>query len=105
MILEKLITRLHRWQIKTFGPGKQVIRYTDHILDELIEVLEDPNSLEEWMDIVILALGGAARQGYTPCEIAEELDAKVTIIMARKYPDWRTVPHGEVINHIKEKKK
>ncbi|MEE9528975.1 MAG: dATP/dGTP pyrophosphohydrolase domain-containing protein [Dehalococcoidia bacterium] len=102
MILEKLIAKIHTWQIKTFGPGEQVKRYTDHIKSEVEEVLEDPKALDEWMDIVILALGGAARQGYNPWEIAHGLEEKLNVAMSREWPDWRDFHPDKTIHHIKE---
>ena len=99
-----LITHLYRqrdFSLKTFGPGKRSAGIIDHIQKELVEVAAKPNDLEEWIDIVILALDGAWREGYTPKEIINMLRYKQTKNESRKWPDWRTAVPGKAIQHIK----
>lgn len=93
---------------KTFGPGARHEGIIDHIKKELKEVAEDPSDLEEWIDLVMLALDGAWRSRPD-----DELpSAKVAAIQrmlyykqmkneARDWPDWRTVPPGKAVEHIR----
>lgn len=97
-----LIQHLHRqrgWSEKTFGPGRRNNGVVDHIRKELVEIEADPTDLEEWVDVVILALDGAWRAGHTPEEIATAIVRKQTKNEGRKWPDWRTVPEGKAIEH------
>jgi hypothetical protein len=52
----------------------------NHIEKEIKEIVENPHDLEEWIDIIILALDGAWRCGrqrdYTPEDIMDMLDFK-----------------------------
>jgi len=51
---------------------------------------------------VILAFDGAWRQGYSSEDIARALFRKQYKNELRKWPDWRTVPEGQAIEHIKD---
>jgi len=53
------------------------------------------------MDIVILALDGAWRQGASPDDIINALVAKQTKNENRVWPDWRTQPLDKAIEHVK----
>lgn len=70
-----------------------------HIKKELTEIEQDPRDLIEWIDVVILALDGAWRAGYTPDQIVEALVFKQNKNESRKWPDWRTTPAEEPIEH------
>ena len=96
------LTRQHTWSEKTFGPGARVQGVLDHIRKELGEIEENPGDLYEWIDIVILALDGAWRAGYSPDEIALALAMKQEANEARKWPDWRTADPDKAIEHHKE---
>jgi hypothetical protein len=88
---------------QAFGPGSsRVDGVIDHIRKELIEIEEAPEDLEEWIDVIILALDGAWRVGYTPEEIARVLEYKLAKNKSRKWPDWRTAPAGKAIEHLRE---
>lgn len=74
-----LVTHLYRQQAffeHTFGPGPRTHGVLDHIAKELREIAVQPDDLEEWIDVIPLALGGAWRAGYTPEAIAAALAAK-----------------------------
>jgi hypothetical protein len=97
-----LVKHLYRqtgWSRQVFGPGPRTEGLVNHIRKECDEILEDPKDIEEWIDVVILALDGAWREGYTPEEIAAALLAKQEKNERRKWPDWRTVPAGAPIEH------
>ena len=70
----------------TFGEGQRTVGITKHIRKELDEILENPTDLMEWIDVIILALDGAWRAGYTPRQIVEALDQKQQINFAREWP-------------------
>ena len=86
----------------TFGPGHRTAGVIDHIRKELIEIEDNPNDLEEWIDVIILGIDGAWRAGYTPKEIAAALAAKQVRNEARNWPDWHTVSTEEAIEHIRD---
>lgn len=95
------LERQRRWSEQTFGPGSRTEGVVDHIREELDEVLAAPKDVSEWVDIMILAMDGALREGFSPCEIAEALHAKQTKNEGRKWPDWRTQEPGKKIKAIK----
>lgn len=101
-----LTSHIHRqriWSINTFGPGNRTQGIIDHIHKELLEVEEaGQNSLEEWIDVVILAIDGAWRSGYSPEGIVAALLAKQQENEKRKWPDWTTRPHDKAIEHIRK---
>ncbi len=82
---------------QTFGPGTRSAGVLDHIRKELIEIEESPGDLTGWIDVVMLALDGAWRAGYTPEQIAARLVEKQRINEARDWPDWRTAEPGKAI--------
>lgn len=99
-----LIGHLYRqreFSLRTFGPGPRTEGVCDHIRKELKEIEAKPDDLSEWADVVLLALDGAWRAGYSPEEIANAIQAKQAKNEARKWPDWRTAEPGKAIEHIK----
>lgn len=99
-----LIKHLHRqmaFSLKNFGPGNRTQGVIDHIRKELIEIEAEPHDLEEWVDVVLLALDGAWRSGHTPEQIAAGIEAKLTKNEGRTYPDWRTADPNKAIEHIR----
>lgn len=100
-----LVDHLHRqreWSFNNFGPGDNVAGLLEHIRKELKEIEACPLDLEEWIDVVILAFDGAYRAGFSPEDVARALFAKQLKNELRKWPDWRTVPAGQAIEHIRE---
>lgn len=96
------ISHLHRqrtWSHHTFGPGDRTEGVIDHIRKELTEIEDDPTDVSEWIDVVILALDGAWRAGYTPEQIVAALVSKQEKNERRKWPDWRTATPGKAIEH------
>ena len=100
-----LIKHLHRqraWSEKTFGPGPRVQGVLDHIRKELVEIQKNPGDIYEWIDVVLLALDGAWRAGYSPDEIAFALAMKQEINEAREWPDWKTTDPNRAIEHQRD---
>lgn len=91
------------WSKDAFGPGQKTEGLIKHIRKELDEVTAKPNDVEEWVDIMILAIDGAWRAGHSPKAICEALATKqYKNVFSRKWPDWRTAKPGEPIEHIRE---
>lgn len=91
------------WSEKTFGPGPRHQGVVDHIRKELKEIEAAPGDLEEWIDVVILALDGAWRTGASPDRIISMMKYKQAKNELRDWPDWRTAPPDKAIEHSKEK--
>jgi Protein of unknown function (DUF550) len=97
--LETHLDRQFDFSQQTFGPGFIVTGIMDHIRKELTEIEKDPFDLSEWIDVIILALDGAMRAGYTSREVINALVAKQTKNENRKWPDWRTADRSKAIEH------
>lgn len=99
-----LVKHLHRQRAfseRTFGPGTRAQGVIDHIRLDLAEFEADPGDLEEWVDVILLALDGAWRAGHTPEEIAAALNLKQHKNERRAWPDWRTADPGKAIEHVR----
>lgn len=101
MNLIKHLEYQKQWSENTFGPGPRTQGVCDHIRKELKEIEAKPTDLFEWIDVVILALDGAWRAGYSSEQIVAALEEKQNINEARNWPDWRTAEPGKAIEHIK----
>jgi hypothetical protein len=93
------LARQRAFSEKTFGPGVRTKGVVDHIRKELAEIEADPFDISEWIDVVILALDGAWRAGYSPTQIIEAIVAKQAKNEGRIWPDWRTMPGDQAIEH------
>ena len=118
-----------------FGPNERTLGVIDHIKKELKEIQADDTPegrFEEWIDVVLLALDGAARAKREELRIrgqvwvdrwqrvrrhpkdatADEIALEVVDGIKRKqqeknelrdWPDWRTVPKDKAIEHKRGK--
>lgn len=98
MKLAPFISAQRAFSRKTFGPHYDPQRITAHIRKELAEI-EECGELEEWVDVVLLALDGAWRTGATPMQICLAMQAKLAVNKKREWPDWKKHPAGEPIEH------
>lgn len=98
---EAYLYRQREWSLKTFGPGPRTFGIIDHIRKELKEIEAEPSDLEEWVDVVILALDGAWRTGHSVEEIISLLHMKQEKNRNRVWPDWRTAPEDKAIEHVR----
>lgn len=96
------LIRQRDWSYETFGPDARTKGVIDHIRKELVEIEAAPEDLEEWIDVVILALDGAWRAGHSPRAISEALSAKQARNELRSWPDWRTASPDHAIEHVEE---
>jgi hypothetical protein len=87
---------------KAFGPAFRYKGIKKHIEKELDEIEREPFDLEEWIDVVLLALDGAWRSGHTPEQILSMLEFKLTKNEGRDWPDYRTLGEDEAIEHIEK---
>lgn len=106
MNLIRHIMRQRQWSRKTFGTpqkhGDRTKGILDHIRKELQEIEQDPKDLSEWIDVVILALDGAWRNGHTPEAIAQALHDKQVVNEAREWPPLSEQQTGRAIEHMRE---
>lgn len=103
-LLVDFIAAQRAWSEEVFGPGERREGIVDHITKELGEVLDaDPDDVSEWVDIVILALDGAWRDGHEPEAIVSALAAKAEKNRKRTWPDWRIAEPGKAIEHDRSK--
>lgn len=86
---------------RTFGPGNRTAGVIKHIRKELREVAKQPDDVSEWCDIILLAIDGALRRGFSAQEIITGLVAKLKKNESRSWPDWRTAPTDQPIEHIR----
>lgn len=95
------LERQRRFSLDTFGPGRRTEGVCDHIRKELLEIDLSPTDLEEWVDVMLLALDGAWRAGYTSEDICLAIAAKQAKNEARDWPDWRDQPSDKAIEHVR----
>lgn len=93
------LARQRAFSERTFGPGTRTLGVLDHIRKELLEIEADPTDLSEWIDVVILALDGAWRAGWAPQAIIDAIVEKQARNEKRVWPDWRTAPADQAIEH------
>jgi hypothetical protein len=99
------------WSGITFGEGPRTEGLLKHIAKECLEVHQAiPDNLEEWVDIIILAIDGATRSVYKddPLKAAQTvawyLRRKLEKNEKRKWPPLGQKSQDEPIEHIKEGK-
>ena len=95
------IERQRTWSRATFGPDTRTAGVLAHIRKELDEIAAAPHDVTEWVDVIILAIDGAWRAGHEPQAIIDALIAKQARNEARTWPDWRTAPEGQPIEHVR----
>lgn len=88
------------WSRATFGSGPRTLGVLEHIRKELAEIEAAPADVEEWVDVIILALDGAWRAGWEPQQIIDAIKAKQAKNEARTWPDWRTMSEDQPIEHV-----
>ena len=101
MNLIEYLNRQIPWSERTFGHSVRTVGITKHIEKELSEIRAAPHDLTEWVDVVILALDGAWRAGYTAEEIAAALERKQAVNMARQWPSACNRDPNEPSEHMR----
>jgi hypothetical protein len=98
-MLREYIQRHKDWSLQTFGEGKKTDGLIAHITKELDEIKNNPTDVMEWIDVIILAMDGAWRAGYTPLQIVNALNEKQAINFGRK---WSPIVEGQPTEHVRE---
>lgn len=99
MDLVDYINRHRRWSETTFKSGARTGGLVAHILKECEEILAKPDDLEEWIDVIILAIDGAWRSGHTAEEISGMLELKLHKNQQRR---WKVTEDPNVPNeHVR----
>lgn len=96
------LVRQRQWSEATFGPARRTEGLLNHIRKELDEIAREPLDIEEWIDLVILALDGAWRHGASPDQIIATLAGKQAKNEQRTWPDWRGVSEDQPIEHVRQ---
>jgi hypothetical protein len=99
----EIVSSQKAWSTKTFGPARGTEGVIDHIRKELKEIEAAPTDLEEWIDVIILAIDGAWRSGHTPEQVARKLEEKMAKNRTREWPDWREADPKKAIEHLRGK--
>lgn len=89
------------WSDETFGPGERAKGVVKHIGKELAEIEADPSDIKEWVDVIILAIDGATRQGHSGTDLLDAYHAKMQENQQREWPDWRLFSEDEPIEHVR----
>jgi hypothetical protein len=101
MNLADHIDRQTRFSQATFGLGQNTGRLLTHIRKELAEIEAKPDDIYEWVDLIILAIDGATRMGFDGAAISQALQEKQSINESRQWPDWRSLPPDQPIEHVR----
>jgi len=99
-IFKKWLLDHKEWSESTFGKDTRYKGILSHIRKELEELEAAPYDLLEWIDVIILAVDGAWRQGYTTDEIITALQLKQQINFSRQWP--AVSKPDEPAEHLKE---
>jgi hypothetical protein len=94
--MSKLQRDIHAWSLVTF-PGQTVRQKLDHCKKELQEIVERPEDVEEYADVLIILLTCMAMQRISTEQLMRAVDKKFQINKSRHWegPDekgaWRHV--------------
>lgn len=68
------LKRQYAFSEKAFGPSTSTEGIKKHIQSEIEEIRKDPSDIYEWIDVLILAIDAARREGMTVEEVADWFD-------------------------------
>lgn len=83
VMFDDLLYQLRAVSLKQFGEGVRSEILIKKIGKELEEVRANPNDLEEWIDVIILALDGYWRHGGA--NISRDMGNKLKTVAKRTY--------------------
>jgi hypothetical protein len=99
--IEQFLENQKFWSEIVFGTGRRTIGICNHIRSELIEIEDDPDNLEEWIDVLLLAFDATWRLGASPKDVVETLLKKQHRNINR---EWGPIPpETEPSFHLREK--
>ena len=87
--LAKFTDEKFEWSLSTFGREVTTEGVVNHIRKELVEILDDPSDLEEWVDVIFLALDGASRAGYSGADVVGAVLKKYDKNIRRRWEKTR----------------
>lgn len=99
----EFIDKLYAWSLEAYGPGQRTAGILDHIRKELYEIEKDPQDLEEWIDVILLALNGAQRLNVGGEAILEAFYKKCIKNVKRTWPEWKDLDPNKAIEHDRSK--
>ena len=92
MSLGEFFDRKYKWSLKTFGEKPNAAPLIKHVRREVKECADQPGDLIEWVDVVLLALDGAARYAHANGhEFVAAMMGKQIVNCRRK---WRVDEQG-----------
>ena len=99
--LHDYIVRQNHWSEETSGPRDHRDHRgpLKHLRKEIAEATQRPDDVHEFADLIILAIDAASRAGHAPNVLISALVDKQRINRERVWPDWRTMPAGQPIEH------
>lgn len=92
---DAVISDYLEWSLRTF-PESTPASVAAHLAKEIIELQDDPESVEELVDIVALCFHSAARQGH---DLTAALDAKLPVLKDRR---WAPADANGVREHVRD---
>jgi hypothetical protein len=95
---QAIIARQHEWSQRTFGTHTDTEGNCKHIESEIAEARANPADVFEWVDIAMLAIDGALRNGHSPKAICTAYREKVEINIIRK---WGEKIDGQPVEHVR----
>jgi hypothetical protein len=99
MNLFAFINKQMRWSANTFGRTPRLKGILEHIRKEVQEIEEKPSDISEWADVIILAIDGAWRQGFTAHQICQALEEKQLKNFSRV---WNVQGDDQPCEHIEQ---
>ena len=88
------------WSRRTFGDNRNPAGILDHIRKELREIASKPDDVFEWVDVILLAMDGAARfAGADGLHIAGAIIAKHLANCERTWPTGGDPDHA--VEHVR----
>lgn len=96
------------WSRETFGPDSHrgpkgpLKHLVKEVQRELLGRDGNLNDLEEYADLQFLVFDAARRAGFTYEELLRGCFDKLAKNKARQWPDWRTAPVEDPVEHVRE---
>lgn len=88
--IKKFLEDQKSWSEIQFGKGRRTIGICNHIRSELVEIEDNPDDLEEWIDVLLLAFDATWRLGATPEDVVRTLLKKQRENMEKR--KWGDIP-------------
>lgn len=97
--IDRFRLTLSDWQDRTFGQAT-LESVLAHMREEIDEVIENPDDLYEWADMLLLFLGAMSKQGIRFEEVFDKSRDKFYNVLVHR--QWGNPDSNGVVRHIKE---